>query len=136
MGDGTTIGAEPGGVAEHPIDYYPTTWFTVPSTDDQAKKFSAYMRSQLGKPYAYLDDGLIGLAALLGDKAPNWLADELSDDGQVECASLIDKGLLAVGIDLFTDGRVAGARYPGSYERYARTHGWVTVDHSNQAKDS
>lgn len=125
LGDGTVVSAEPGGVRLRPHDYFPNTiWSHFAETEGDLDAVAAFARAQLGKPYAYFDDFLIGVAQLTGIETPKWIQRHLSSDSSFECAELADAALHAGGIHVFTDGRVPSAVFPGDFEPVFKQRGW------------
>jgi hypothetical protein len=118
--------AQGNGVQRHQISDYPgMVWSEFPETQLARHKVAQFAADQLGKPYAYLDDFLIGIGLLTRSKTPTWILKRLRSGQRWECASLADAALQHGGVNVFTDGRPYGAVYPGSFEQVFRDYGWL-----------
>lgn len=120
------ISAEPGGAVYHPLDYWPDTiWSHFALTAEQREDITDWGINHYGARYNYLDDLIIGLALIFGIHAPTWMQQYLSSDYILECGQLCDSAYRAGGIQLFDDGRLPGAVYPGSFVPIFTEHGWM-----------
>jgi hypothetical protein len=123
------VSAGPHGVQRRHIGDFPgAVWSEFPETALARHKVAAFALAQIGKPYAYLDDFLIGVGLLTRSKAPAWLLTRLRSTKRWECAELADAALQHGGVNVFTDGRPWGAVYPGSFEQVFHDYGWLTND--------
>ena len=115
-------------VREHLLTDFPdAAWSEFPLTDAQAHASALYALSQVGKPYAYLDDALIGVERIFRFRFPDWVRRRFADDGQWQCAQLADACMAAANQNVFKDGRKLGDVYPGSYEQAFIDRGWYTA---------
>jgi hypothetical protein len=120
--------ADAGEVRVHPLTDYPSAiWSKFDLTTGQAGASASYALSQVGKPYAYLDDALIGIERVLRFRFPTWVRQRFQDDGQWQCAQLADACLAAANLNVFKDGRMIGDVFPGSYEAEFIKRGWYTA---------
>jgi len=98
MPDGTLLGAHTdGGVAARPRDYDASQWsqqlyVQVPCSDAQAQEFTAFLQSQLGKPYDMAAIAEMALGVLTGE-SPNW-----PQKPSWICSALQTAALLSAGI--------------------------------------
>jgi len=130
--DHSYVGAEPNGVREREEGdkAYPTIiWSDFPLTARNRYAIVSHANAQIGKPYAYFDDLIIGLALLFKNwPQTDWvwalIEKRLSDARQVQCAELADQCYRHAGIQIFRDGRLPGAVYPASYEPVWKSFGW------------
>lgn len=121
------ISAAGNGVTKRHVSDFPgAVWSEFPETHLATDKVVAYAKAQLGKPYAYADDLLIGIGLLTRYHAPTWLLKHLRSPNRWECAELADAALQHGGVNVFHDGRPYGAVYPGSFEPVFRDNGWLT----------
>jgi uncharacterized protein YycO len=127
LGDGTAIGAEPGGARIRAEGYWPdTVWSDFFLTERQAKHIADWARSKEGKPYAYLDDALLGLRYAFGWKLPKWAARRLSSDSQWMCSELACAALLwGGGMNVFPD-RAFCEVAPGDWLDYFVREHWIS----------
>lgn len=141
IGNGLCIGAESHGATIRPVEDFPgATWSRFDLSDDQRHAIVTWCLHHVGTPYNWLDDAAIGVALVFGpllDRAlPRWVrrlltpvvaavGRRLSRDDRLECAQLADAAYEAAGIHLFTDGRLPGAVYPGSFGPIFAAHGWA-----------
>jgi hypothetical protein len=116
-------------VRVHPLtDFGNAVWSKFDMTTEQSLAAVSYAMAQVGKPYAYLDDGLIGLERIFRFRFPDWVRQRFQDDGQWQCAQLADASLAAAKVNVFKDGRMVGDVYPGSYEQLFVDRGWYTAE--------
>ena len=129
IGGGRCVSAEPGGVRYRPISHYADneeiTWSQFDLTPEQRMIIRDWAINQIRTPYNWLDYWAIGIAMITRSATPTWLRKWLSSTDSLQCAQLADRALQAADIHLFTDERVAGAVYPGSFGRYFVAHGWA-----------
>lgn len=125
--DTLCVGAEPGGAKERPqSDFADAIWSNFNLTDAQTALIVSYAHDHIGTPYGYFTDAAIAASLILHYKTPKWIAGYLSSDYVLECAQLADSAYASAGIHLFTDGRLPGTVYPGSFEPIFESHGWMT----------
>lgn len=125
ISDTECVSAEIQGVIIRPVSHFPkAVWSRFAITDPQRHDIVRFATAQIGKPYALLDDLLIGVALVTRTNTPHWIQDKLMSDDKWQCAELTDAALLAGGINLFPGGRPACAVYPGSFLPLFREHGW------------
>lgn len=130
--DHSYIGAEPGGarIRQEGDPAYPTIiWSDLPLTARQRYAITSYADKQKDKPYAYLDDLIIGLSLLFKNwPQTTWLwalvEKRLANDDQWQCAELADMCWRKGGIHVFRDNRLPSAVFPGSFEPVFKTYGW------------
>lgn len=123
--DDTAISAEPGGAVLRPVDFWPDTiWSHYDLTATQAHSIREWGISHLDTPYGWLTDITIGLALLFKLRTPHWIAVYLSSDRRMNCSQLCDQAYSQAGIELFTDGRLPSAVYPGSFVPLFKVAGW------------
>lgn len=119
------VSAEINGVRIRPISDFPhAIWSHFELTDPQRYDIARFALKQIGKPYALVDDLLIGIALLLKSHVPDWIVDKINDDGHWQCAELADASLLAGGISAIEPGRPPCVVFPGSFMPYFKAHGW------------
>lgn len=119
--------AEADVVRVRPLTDFPTAaWSRFDLTTGQAGASASYALSQVGKPYAFLDDALIGFERVFRFRFPDWVRQRFEDDGQWQCAQLADACLAAANVNVFHDGRMIGDVFPGSYEAEFVKRGWYT----------
>jgi hypothetical protein len=119
------LGAEPLGARIRPISDFPTAiWSHFDLTNTQRAAIVNWTYNHEGTPYSYLDDAAIGIALLTGIETPAFVRRYLDSTGHLICSQLADLAYQAAGIQLFDDGRVPGAVYPGSYEPIYKARGW------------
>jgi hypothetical protein len=127
--------AESAGVRiRHVSDFPGAVWSEFPETELARDKVAAFALLQEGKPYAFLDDGFIGLAIILRRNAPAWLRRRLRSGKRWECAELADVALQHGGVNVFHDDRAFGAVYPGSFEKVFRRYGWLPAEGDQPAR--
>lgn len=114
-----------GVIRRHVSDFPGAVWSEFPETILAEHKVAEYAISQIGKPYAFLDDFFIGVALITRQHAPGWLMRRLRSGKRWECAELADAALQHGGVNVFHDGRPWGAVYPGSFEPVFRDYGWL-----------
>lgn len=120
------VSAEPGGVRVRKIADFPeVVWSDFPLTRIQRGKIRAFTVKQLGKPYNWRDDILIGLGLLFRSDSPHWMLRELSEESSWQCAQLADAALEHAGNPIFDDNRPNGAVYPASFVPFWRDAGWL-----------
>ena len=125
--DCVSADADANEVRLHPLTDFPNAlWSRFELTDAQALASVGYAMAQVGKPYAYLDDALIGVERIFRFRFPDWVRRRFSDDGQWQCAQLSDACMAAAGVNVFKDGRMIGDVFPGSYEQAFVERGWYT----------
>lgn len=129
IGDGKAIGAEPGGARIRAENYWgDTVWSQFFITERQAKHVADWAKAREGKPYAFLDDALLGLRYEFGWKLPKWAARRLSSDDQWMCSELACAAmLLGGGINVFPD-RAFCEVAPADWLEYFVAEGWVSVE--------
>lgn len=129
LGDGTCIGAQPGGARiRHISEFQDVVWSQFQFTPEQASDAVQWLREQEGKEYNYLDDLFIGIAILEKQNTANWITELLSSTDSWQCAQLADAHLTRQGIHVFQDERPFGAVFPSSYTDYYQEKGWRTVE--------
>jgi len=117
------IGAEPGGVVrreEGDPNYTKIAWshFT-----DMGTNFSLrWLKDQLGVPYSYPDDAVVGLDDLLPGQFPRWVYGALINGDSWQCAALADMFLLLSGINVFEH------RHPGNVTPANYAPVWIKND--------
>jgi uncharacterized protein YycO len=128
IGGGQAIGAEPGGARIRDEGYWPdTVWSQFFITERQAKHIADWARKQEGKPYAYLDDALLGLRYEFGWKLPGWAAARLSSDEQWMCSELACAALmLGGGINAFPDRKFCEVA-PADFLDLFLAEKWITA---------
>lgn len=128
IGGGYNVSAVPGGVAIHTDAFWEKiAWSQFGLSNPQQTQALTYLLAPLGqegKPYAWMDDFLIGITLLMHGHAPGFILRRLSSDGTWQCAELADAVLRVMGINLFPD-RPTSAIYPGSFEPIWDAAGWV-----------
>lgn len=126
LGDGTCIGAQPGGARIRPIsEFKDVVWSHFDFTPEQAADGVQWLRRQEGTPYNFLDDLFIGIAILQKQNTANWITERLSDNGSWQCAQLADAHLTRLGIHVFQDERPFGAVFPNSYVDFFEQKCWM-----------
>lgn len=126
LDDTFCVGAEPGGVRVRPITDFPEiAWSSFPLTRIQRGKIRTFTLKQLGKPYNWRDDILIGLGLLFRAHTPHWMLRELSEESSWQCAQLGLAALTHGGMNVFADDRPTGAVYPASFVPLFREFGWL-----------
>ena len=111
--DGSIVEAEPKGAA-HGADGYPAAiWSTGPLDDEQRTKVAREALRLVGTPYNFVDVAALGVAKILHQRTPRWVARRLSRPDRLQCAQLVDEAYLRAGIHLFDDGRLPGEVTPG-----------------------
>ncbi|GAA4175827.1 hypothetical protein [Gryllotalpicola koreensis] len=123
----TYIGAEPGGVVRRTIgaadDAYPNiAWSRFEDLDLHAGLM--FLTAQLGKPYSYADDAIVGVDELLPFDFPRFVYGALINGSSWQCAALGDVYLLYAGQNLFQH-RHPGDVTPAHYAPYWRSKGWL-----------
>lgn len=127
VGNGECVSAEPGGVRLRPVTDFPrAAWSKLPLTRRQRLLIAGWARAQVGIPYNYFADFLIGLALVTRRHAPKWVGRYLRTGCRWECAGLADAALMRAGIRMFRDGRPYGVVYPGSYVNIFKDFGWAS----------
>jgi hypothetical protein len=128
------VGSEPGGAKVRPISYFggDVIWSQFHYTVDERAAVVAWATAHIGTPYSYLTDAAIAVSFLLHNRTPKWIEEYLSSDQVLECAELADMALQSAGIHLFTDGRLPGTVYPGSFVQFFRTSGWWPSPYSRR----
>ena len=125
VGDGECVSAEPGGVKLRPVTDFPhAAWSKFPLTRQQRLRIAVWSRAQVGIPYDYLADFIIGVALLARRRPPRWVEEYLRGNGRWECAGLVEAALIRAGVRMFRDGSPYGVIYPGSYARIWADFGW------------
>jgi len=120
------VSAETTGVRRRQLaDFRVTAWSMFPESDLARHKVAAFAEAQIGKPYAFFDDFLIGLGIVFRTSAPAWIQSRLRSGRRWECAELADAALQHGGVNVFHDGRPYGAVYPGSFEPVFERFGWL-----------
>lgn len=127
VGGGQVVSAEPGGVRLRSVDEFPTAvWSDYPITGLRAQAAAEWGRAQLGKPYAYADDALIGAERLLRIRFPGWIRRAYEHTGQWNCSQLCMGMLIAGGVDAFPgDKDRLGDVAPGDFEHAFIRAGFV-----------
>ncbi|BCT75603.1 hypothetical protein SCMU_14450 [Sinomonas cyclohexanicum] len=129
IGGGRVVSAEPGGVRFRLVSEWPTAvWSQYPLSGLAGQRAADFAVAQVGKPYAFADDALIGVERLLRFRFPGWVRRAYEADGQWQCAQLATATLLAGGVDPFPGDRdKLGDVAPGDYERAFVRAGWVAA---------
>jgi hypothetical protein len=118
------ISPESQGVLRMPLNSFPDAiWSDFILSEEQRTAILDFGGKQVGKPYAWGDDILIGLDIMLGQKAPDWLDRMIADDGQWQCAELADAEYNHAGINLFKN-RSCAAVFPGTFAPLFKENGW------------
>lgn len=122
------IGAEPNGAKIRPLTDFPNAiWSQFPLTPEQARATAAWAAERVGRPYNWVDDGIIGIECITGIVFPKFITDRYDNDRSYECAQLADAALTnGAKITVFDDNRPPGTVYPGSFEKLYRQYGWWT----------
>lgn len=126
-GNGTqVVEGEPEGARYGDASGYPdVTWLVglaAGMTPQQRATVVAWAVAHLGTPYSWIDDAEIGFTRLFG-WAPRWMRRRLRSTRTLMCSQLCDAAYLAAGVDLFADGRPAGAVSPGDLYRLNQKRG-------------
>lgn len=122
-----TISAEPGGAVFRPLNFWPDTiWSHFDLTPEQQEDITNWGVRHIHTPYGWFTDAADALALLLGLRTPKWVARYLSSEYVMNCSQLCDSAYRDAGIQLFDDGRLPSAVYPGSFEPIWRAHGWMS----------
>jgi hypothetical protein len=120
---GDLIEGDPHGVRYNHVSHYSEIlWLTNLSaglTDAQRTGIVAYATAHLGTPYSWIDDAEIGFTDVFG-WAPRWMRDRLRSDHTLMCSQLCDLAYHVAGVELFKDGRPAGAVSPADLWRANR----------------
>ncbi len=125
---GMCVSADPDGVHLRPLADFPQAVVSrFEMTPEQAAQVVAFATAQLGKPYAFLDDALIGIERIFRFRFPLYVRRIFADDGQWQCAQLCDAALAHAGVQVFDDGRMVGDVFPGSYETEFIRRRWYTL---------
>jgi uncharacterized protein YycO len=115
VGNGELVEGWQSGARRRAVSEYPNAvWLTRLSaglTGAQRIQVVTYAVQHLNTPYSWLDDAEIGFVELFG-KAPKWLRSQLRSERHMMCSQLCDAAYTAAGVDLFRDGRPAGAVSP------------------------
>jgi hypothetical protein len=120
------VSAEPGGAVFRPLNFWPDTiWSDFDLTAEQHKDITDWAVQHIHTPYNFADDLAIGLALVFKLRTPKWIQRYLSSDFVLECGQLCDSAYRAAGIELFNDGRLPGAVYPGSFVPIFQQNGWM-----------
>jgi uncharacterized protein YycO len=120
------VSAEPGGAVFRPLNFWPDTiWSDFDLTAEQKEDITDWAVNHIRTPYNFLDDLAIGLALIFGLHTPKWIQSYLSSDYTLECAQLCDAAYRAAGIQLFDDGRLPGAVYPGLFAPIWQKNHWM-----------
>jgi hypothetical protein len=127
ISDTECIGAEPGGARIQSLTDWPNAiWSQYEFTPQQAQASADWARSKEGVPYNWIDDAYIGLACLFGRQAPRFIVERVGDEDTLQCAQLgygaLTKG---AGIQVFSDARLEGAVFPGSFVPVWKQNGWM-----------
>lgn len=126
VGAGQVVSAEPEGVRLRPASDFPDAIVSKFKLNGlKAGAAADWARAQVGKPYAFADDVLIGCERLLRFRFPSWVRRTYSDDGQWQCAELGMAMLVRAGANPWpNDPDALGDRSPGDFEKYFITQGW------------
>jgi hypothetical protein len=118
--EGDLIEGDPHGVRYNRTSRYSDIlWLTNLSaglTDVQRTTIVYYATQHLGIPYSWIDDAEIGFTDVFG-WAPRWMRRRLRSDRTLMCSQLCDLAYHEAGVDLFKDGRPAGAVSPADLWR-------------------
>lgn len=126
VGGGQVVSADPEGVKLRAASDWPDAiWSKFPINGLAAAKIADFARAQVGKPYAFADDALIGCERLLRIRFPYWVRRTYAEDGQWQCAELAAAALMQGGVHLWADDRERlGDWAPGDFEAYFIAQGW------------
>jgi hypothetical protein len=126
LGDGRVISAQPGGVKiEEASVYQGVIWSAFPYTPGQAQAIEDWAVARTGKPYNWVDDGLIGLEATFGWKFPQFITKHWDNGKSYSCGQFADAALWHGGnFHTFRDDRPAGMVSPGSFVPVFKANGW------------
>jgi hypothetical protein len=120
------ISAEPGGARYREISLYPEIVFShFDLTEEQRDNIVDWGIRHLGTSYNFAEDIAIGIGLRFGMKTPLWIQRYLSSDYILNCSQLCDAAYFNADIDLFTDHRLSGAVFPGSYVPLWVAKGWM-----------
>lgn len=128
ISDTECIGAEPGGAVIRPLSFFRNAiWSQFDLSPQQAQDTADWARAREGRPYNWVDDGIIGFQCITGIVFPKFVTDHYDNDDSYECAQLADAALThGANISVFDDNRPPGLVYPGSFEKLYREKGWWT----------
>lgn len=127
VGRGMVASAEPGGVRLRPVSDYPVAvWSRFRLPGYAAGRAADWARAQVGTPYAYADDLMIGAERVLGVRFPRWVRARYADTGQFQCAQLATYALMAADVNPFPDRDTIGDVTPGDFEALFIRNGWHT----------
>lgn len=126
ISDTEVIEAAPGGARIRPLDYRDDyVWSNFDMTPEQAQACADWARAREGRPYSFINGFFIGVYCMFGIEFPRFITERFSTDKSYQCAQLADAALtLGAGIEVFNDGRLFGAVYPGSLEILFKERGW------------
>ena len=128
IGNGYVVEGEPAGARVTPVSNYgdKLIWANWPLTDEQRPAVAAWGKAHIGTPYSWLDDAAIGLADLF-HWVPGILRKRLASTSTLMCSQLVDAAYAAAGVQLFPDGRPAGAVSPGDLYTLIQTRNGGTA---------
>lgn len=116
------------------VDSWPNRiiWSKFELTDEQRQGIVDWAMARKGKPYAWLDDFIIGIHDLTGWRIPPVLAERLSGDKRYQCSELSTCALFyGAGIRIFPR-MYPGEVSPGDLLNYFIEQGWVNDDNGEQ----
>jgi uncharacterized protein YycO len=120
VGNGQVIEGRPAGAGYANLSAYPDVlWSTVPLNPLEREHIVAAAVKVIGTPYSWVDCVAIGIADLVGWRAPQSVHDRLNRRDRLMCSQLVDSCYLAAGVHLFTDGRVPGDVAPSDLAELA-----------------
>lgn len=126
VGGGECVSAEPGGVKLRPVTDFPhASWSKFPLTRRRRLLIAGWARAQVGLPYNYMADLIIGVALVTHHRPPRWADKYLRGNGRWECAGLAEAALMRAGIRIFRDGSPYGVVFPGAYLSIFKDFGWA-----------
>jgi cell wall-associated NlpC family hydrolase len=111
VGEGRIVEANPAGVQESPLSNYDghlVRWFHFDPATGVGLQVAAAARELLGRPYSWVDDVCLAVAAIFGRRAPRWVRNRIASTGHLICSQLIDLACLQAGVHLFDDRRMPG----------------------------
>lgn len=126
ISDTECIGAEPGGARIRPLSYRDDyVWSQFDLTEEQAQASADWARAREGRPYSFINGFFIGVHCMFGIDFPLFITKRFSTDKSYQCAQLADAAIThGAGVEVFSDGRLEGAVYPGSLEVLYKERGW------------
>lgn len=118
------VSADGDGVRLVPIDTYPNAvWSDYEMTPQQAAEVANFAIRQVGLPYNWMNDILIGLQ-YLGWSVPEFLMRAAEDRHEYQCAQLGAASLEAGRVTCLTQKKRKGTPSPGDFEIDFRAQGW------------